>query len=117
MSNTVTEREYDQIIDSVDPDDILYLGELTTDHEFKSKLYELHDESKIILDYFGAPEYSEEAVVNLAQFVQNINELHDVYTDRLEFNNELASALKRFVDLAPPSLWEVNSQSQEDLNE
>lgn len=48
-----TEKDYDDFLDEVDPDDIKRLLELGSNQYATGKLMNLHEEAKCVLDYFG----------------------------------------------------------------
>lgn len=103
----ITEAEYDAFLDSVDPDDIKELWDLTCDRETTQALFQLHDQAKDCLEYFGRKEFTHETIDQLARFINNLRDFQDTYEDRLETNQTLLNKLNAFLEKVPESLWLV----------
>jgi Tat protein secretion system quality control protein TatD with DNase activity len=103
----ITEQEYEDFLDEVDPDDIKVLWEMGSNPETFNKLCDLHTESKEVLDYFGRHPFSEEVANRLAKFILELEEFKDEYEDRNEYNPKIVDAIDAFLDKVPNSLREL----------
>lgn len=105
-----TETEYDVLLDTIFPDDIEALCELTDDPDCKYRLTSMCEFSKECLDHYGRYDYSEAIVEKLQKLFGNLQEFLDDYTDRLEVNASLVNKLETIVNGVPDSLWELIDQ-------
>lgn len=103
----ITEAQYYQFIDAVDPDEIKRLWEMPSNPDSFNELCDLHTESKQVLDYFGSPEYSEDSANKLALFILHLEEFKDDYETRGEYNPEIVEVIDEFLDKAPAELREL----------
>lgn len=108
-----TEEEYEEFIGKVDPDDIKELWQMGSNPDSNNELYKLHDESKVVLDYFGYKEFSDEVAKRLAKFILDLEEFNTEYQERNEYNPKIVEAIDVFLDKAPHSLRELAYEHEE----
>lgn len=103
----ITEAQYYQFIQAVDPDDIKALWEMPSNPDSFKELTDLHTESKEVLDYFGIPEFSEDSANKLALFMLHLEEFKEEYENRGEYNPNIVEAIDEFLEKAPYELMEL----------
>lgn len=108
-----TEDEYDDFLDEVDPDDIKALWDLTSDHQVLQELFQLHTESKEVLDYFGRPPLDERIADRLARFINKMRDFQENYESRLETNSNMIERIDKFMNFVPASLLELADELYE----
>jgi len=109
----LTEDEYDDFLDEVDPDDIKMLWDLTNDNNVLHELFELHAEAKEVLDYFGRHPLDERIATRLARFVNRMQDFQDSYESRLETNSKMIKRLDIFMKAVPQGLKEMAAEISE----
>ena len=114
--NERLEQDYDTFLDDVDPDDIKILSELTDDVGLKEAFWELYQQSKDVLDYFGRHDFSSEIKQSLCSLIYNMQAISDEYEERLENNDELTERLEEFLAKVPGSFWQVINNKSFDPN-
>ncbi len=101
------EQVYDDFLDTVDPDDIKELEDLTDDMGLKESFWDLYQHSKNVLDYFGRSEFTDEMALGIYSLIYHLESIRDDYEERLEKNDELVRKLDNFLCKVPESFWDT----------
>ncbi len=101
------EDDYHSLLDDVDPDDIKILGELTADVGLQEAFWDLYQNSKDVLDFFGRHEFSDEIKHGLCSLIYHLEMIKDEYEERLEKNTDLVDKLETLLFKVPDSFFEL----------
>lgn len=102
----LSEDDYHNLLDSVDPFLFENLSQYTDDFGYKQYLDSLFQDSKEVLDHYGRRDFDENSCREVAKLFARLFAFQETYEDRLETNWDLVESINKIIDLLPDEFSE-----------